>query len=84
MHELKLTKIRLDEKQEAQNEVESPQEERIAEMFFDEDISNDFDQKPCFAKKEEQSDLILNNVMQNDIQWGLKTLQRFLTSFGLL
>lgn len=51
----------------------------------EEKVDNELQQKPRISNNEERSDSEPedDNVMSNDLQWGRKTLQRFLTNFGL-
>lgn len=59
----------------------------VSEMFDGEEekLENELQEKPQFAKTEEESDSELedSNVLNNDLQWGRKTLEKFLTNFGL-
>ena len=59
----------------------------ISEIFDgdEEKLENELQQQPLFAKTEEESDSELedSNVLNNDLQWGRKTLEKFLTNFGL-
>ncbi|KAG6697624.1 hypothetical protein I3842_09G210400 [Carya illinoinensis] len=72
------------EKQEP--DAESPQ--RAPSKIFNEEekLEAESEQKLHLPKREEQSysEQIDNVVLQNDIQWGRKTLQKFLTNLGLL
>ncbi|XP_030480718.1 uncharacterized protein LOC115697742 isoform X1 [Cannabis sativa] len=48
-------------------------------------VENQLQQKPVITELEEEydSDVEDVNVLNNDLQWGRKTLEKFLTNFGL-
>lgn len=85
-HVLKPNQIQLEEKQE--QDRDHPPQLAPRESFNDEEeqLANGCKQKLHVQKREEQphSEPIDNNVLQTDIQWGRKTLQKLLTSLGLL
>lgn len=59
-----------------------------SEIIDDEEekLENEREQEPYFDKTEEESDsepVEDSNVLNNDLQWGRKTLEKFLTNFGL-
>ncbi|KAE8099224.1 hypothetical protein FH972_017222 [Carpinus fangiana] len=76
----------LEEKQE--QDGDHPLQLAPREIFSDEEeqLVNGFEQKLHVPKREEQPhpELIDNKVLQRDIQWGRNTLQKLLTSLGLL
>lgn len=82
---LKPNQIQLVEKQETDAEAPKPAPSKI---FNDEEekFEREFEQKLHLPKREEQSysGQIDDDVLQNDIQWGRKTLLKFLTNLGLL
>lgn len=75
----------LDEKQEPDGD---PPQLAPTKIFNDVEaqLERKFKQKHHLPKREEQHDStpIDNKVLQNDIQWGRKTLQKILTNLGLL
>ncbi|PON92647.1 Glycoside hydrolase [Trema orientale] len=80
-----LPEIQLDEKNKPHS---NPSEIGTISEIFDGDeekLENELQQRPLFAKTEEESDSELedSNVLNNDLQWGRKTLEKFLTNFGL-
>lgn len=83
---LKPNQIQLEEKQE--QDGDHPHQLAPREIFNDEEeqLVNGFEQKLHVPKREEQphSEPIDNKVLQRDIQWGRNTLQKLLTSLGLL
>jgi hypothetical protein len=83
---LKPNQIQLEEKQE--QDGDHPLQLAPREIFNDEEeqLVNGFEQKLHVPKREEQPhpEPIDNKVWQRDIQWGRNTLQKLLTSLGLL
>jgi hypothetical protein len=83
---LKPNQIQLEEKQE--QDGDHPLQQAPREIFNDEEeqLVNGFEQKLHVPKREEQPhpEPIDNKVWQRDIQWGRNTLQKLLTSLGLL
>ncbi|EXC23671.1 hypothetical protein L484_015581 [Morus notabilis] len=81
-----LPEIPLDEKQEPESHLS--EKEMTNDVFNndeEEKVDNELQQKPHSSNNEERSDSEPegDNIMSNDHQWGRKTLQRFLTNFGL-
>lgn len=83
-HVLKPNNIQLDEKQEPDGE---PPQQATTKIFKGEEQLNiKCNQKNHSPKREEQPDSepTSNIIVQNDIQWGRKTLQKLLANLGLL
>jgi hypothetical protein len=85
-HVLKPNQIQLAEKQEQGGDHPPQVAPREINNDEEEQLANGFKQKLHVPKREEQphSEPIDNKVLQSDIQWGRKTLQKLLTSLGLL
>lgn len=73
-----------DEKQE----YEGHRHEKKVEVFSNEEqqLDEELNQMPHLAKQEQEpaAKPLDSNVVQNDIQWGRRTLQTLLTNLGLL
>lgn len=84
-HVLKLNQIQLDEKQEQHGDPPQLAPTKIYNGE-EEQLHSNFKQNHHPSKIEEQHDSkpIDDDVLQNDIQWGRKTLQKLLTNLGLL
>lgn len=70
-------------------ENNSPNTEETTEMMFgdrQEPRQDEQAEKPQLAEEQDQTNIaaIDNRVLENDIQWGRKTLQRFLSNLGIL
>lgn len=63
----------------------NPSQEETALIFAEGRLDNQHKQIIHIGNREgKTSPGNLDNVMRNDIQWGLRTLQKFLATLGLL
>ncbi|XP_062095252.1 uncharacterized protein LOC133801120 [Humulus lupulus] len=82
-----LPEIQLDEEKELHKHNNPFETGALSLKMTDEGekLENQLEKKPAITELEEEydSDVEDVNVLDNDLQWGRKTLEKFLTNFGL-